>query len=135
VFVEYANLLDDWRREVKRISAALPIDLNTQDEDAIAEFLQSDLRRQRHCGPVTQLFGTDWISVVYEALGGAARDEPCDGSVLDRVFEAYRASTNDFGTVFEDYCGIRNRVAARPSLMKLARETVAMAHLRRGTWA
>ena len=29
VFVEYANLLDDWRREVKRISAALAIDLNT----------------------------------------------------------------------------------------------------------
>jgi hypothetical protein len=31
VFVEYANLLDDWRREVKRISAALPIDLTTRD--------------------------------------------------------------------------------------------------------
>ena len=28
VFVEYPNLLDDWRREIKRISAALAIDLN-----------------------------------------------------------------------------------------------------------
>ena len=30
VFVEYANLLEDWRREVKRISAALEIDLSIQ---------------------------------------------------------------------------------------------------------
>jgi hypothetical protein len=47
-----------------------------------------DLHRQRHCGPVTEPFGTDWISTVYEALRAAARDQ----SALDRVFEAYRAS-------------------------------------------
>ena len=54
VFVDYANLLDDWRREMKRISAALAIDLNTRDEGAIEEFLTPDLRRQRHRGPVTE---------------------------------------------------------------------------------
>ena len=97
VFVEYANLLDDWRREIKRISAALAIDLNTRDEGAIEEFLKPDLRRQRHSGPVTEPFGTDWMSAVYEALCGAARDEPWDGSALDRVFEAYRASEHGFG--------------------------------------
>ena len=94
VFVEYPNLLDNWRREVKRISAALGIDLNTGDEDAIEEFLKQGLHRQRCCGPVTEPFGTDWISAVYEALGAASRDEPWDASVLDRVFEAYRASEN-----------------------------------------
>ncbi len=109
VFVEYANLLDDWRREVKRISAALGIDLNTRDEGAIEEFLTPDLRRQRYCGPVTEPFGTDWISAVYEALRAAARDEPWDRSALDRVFEAYRASEHSFRTVFEDYHDLYNR--------------------------
>jgi hypothetical protein len=136
VFVEYANLLDNWRREIKRISGALAIDLNTQDEGAIEEFLKQDLRHQRYCGPVTELFGTDWNSAVYEALRAAARDEPWDGSALDRVFEAYRASEHDFGTVFEDFHHFRrfNRLF-RPSFLKLIGEVLALAHRRSGTWA
>lgn len=59
VFVDYANLLDDWRREMKRISTELPIELHTQDEDAIESFLTPGLHRQRHCGPVNDLFGAD----------------------------------------------------------------------------
>ena len=136
VFVEYANFLDDWRREITRISAALAIDLNTRDEGAIEEFLKPDLHRQRHCGPVTELFGTDWISVVYEALRAAARDEPWDGSALDRVFEAYRASEHDFRTVFEDFHRFHklNRLF-RPSILKLNYKVLAMAYRRSGTWA
>jgi hypothetical protein len=103
VFVEYANLLDNWRREITRISFALAIELNSRDEGAIEEFLQQDLRRQRHRGAVTDLFGTDWISAVYEALRSAARDEPWDESALDRVFDAYRASEHDFRMVFDDF--------------------------------
>ncbi len=138
VFVEYANLLEDWRREVKRISAALPIDLNTQDEGAVEEFLTPDLRRQRDCGSVTEFFGTDWMSAVYEVLRAAALDEPWDASVLDRVFEAYRASEHDFRTAFEDFRQRSNRVRARllpPPIQKLVLEVAAMAHRRRGTWA
>ncbi len=138
VFVEYANLLDDWRPEVKRISAALAIDLNTRDEGAVEEFLTPDLRRQRHCGPVTEPFGTDWISAVYEALRAAARDEPWDGSALDRVFEAYRASEHGFRTASEDFHDKFNSVLARllrPSIWKLVLEVAAMAHRRRGAWA
>ena len=116
VFVEYANLLDDWRREIKRISAALAIDLNTEDEGAIEEFLKPDLRRQRHCGPVTEPFGTDWISTVYEALCAAARDEPWDGSALDRVFEAYRASEHGFRTVFENLHRSNSLLPALPAV-------------------
>ena len=136
VFVEYANFLDDWRREIKRISAALAIDLNTRDEGAIEEFLKPDLHRQRHCGPVTEPFGTDWISAVYEALRAAARDEPWDQSALDRVFEAYRASEHGFRTVFQDFRRFHklNRLI-RPSIMKLNYEVVALAHRRSGTWA
>jgi hypothetical protein len=136
VFVEYANLLDDWRREIKRISAALPIDLDTQDEGAVEEFLKQDLHRQRYCGPVTEPFGTDWVSAVYEALSAAARDEPWDGSAMDRVFEAYRASEHGFRRAFEDFRRFHkvNRFV-RPSMLKLFGEGLAMANRRRGTWA
>jgi hypothetical protein len=138
VFVDYANVLNNWRWEITRISRALEIDLNTLDEDAIEEFLTPDLRHQRHCGPVTEPFGTDWMSAVYEAMRAAARDEPWDESVLDRVFEAYRASEHGFRTAFEDVRGYSNKVLVRllrPSIMKPILEVVAMAHRRRGTWA
>ena len=137
MFVEYANLLDDWRREITRTSAALAIDLNTRDESAIEEFLKPDLRRQRHCGPVTELFGTDWNSAVYEALRAAARDEPWDRSALDRVFETYRASEHVFRPAFEDYRGVSDVLFRhfQPSILKLVREVIAMAHRRSGTRA
>ena len=81
-------------------------------------------------------FGTDWMSVVYEALGAAARDEPWDESALDRVFEAYRASEHGFRTAFEDsHRYLRLNRLMPPSLVKLALEVLAMAHRRRGTWA
>ncbi len=136
VFVEYPNLLDDWRLEVKRISAALPIDLNTRGEGAVEEFLNHDQRRQRQCGPLIEPFGTNWISAVYETLHAAARDEPWDESVLDRVFEAYRASEYGFRTVFEDSDRFNrlNRLL-RPSIQKLMYEVLAIIHRRRGTWA
>ncbi len=136
VFVEYTNLLDDWRRETKRISAALAIDLNTRDEGAIEEFLKPDLHRQRHCGPVTEPFGADWISTVYEALRAAARDEPLDQSALDRVFEAYRASEHGFRTAFEDFHRLHKfNWLIRPSIVNLVYEVLAMAHRRSGPWA
>jgi hypothetical protein len=136
VFVEYANLLEDWRREVKRVSTALEIDLSSRDEGAIEEFLTPDLRHHRHGGPVPEPFGTDWMSVVYGALQAAARDEPFDESALDRVFEAYAAGEHGFRTAFEDYQRYQklDRLLL-PSLVKLALESLAIAHRRRGTWA
>lgn len=107
VFVEYANLLDDWSREVSRISAALSLDLNNRDEGLIEEFLTPDLRRQRQCGPVEEFFGTDWIGTVYEAMRAAGRDEPWGASALDGVFEAYRGSEHGFRTAFEDFGALK----------------------------
>ncbi|BCP10878.1 hypothetical protein MINTM020_29760 [Mycobacterium paraintracellulare] len=138
VFVDYANLLDDWRREVKRISTELQIDLHTQDEDAIEGFLTPGLHRQRHCGAVTDLFGANWISTVYEALREAAQDDPMDMSALDRVFESYRASERDFRKAYEDFHGLSNSMLFRlfrPAIARPVMEVVAMAHRHRGTWA
>lgn len=139
VFVDYANLLDDWRREMKRITTPLPIDLvETQDEDAIEEFLKPGLRRQRYCGPAPDLFGTNWISEVYRALAEAAQDDPPDTSTMDRVFESYRVSERDFRKAFEDFHGLSHSMlfrVFRPAVARQTMEVLAMAHRRRGTWA
>jgi hypothetical protein len=136
VFVHYDNLLEDWRREVKRISAALAIDLNTRDEGAIEEFLKQDLHHQRHHGSVTEPFGTEWMSTVYDALCAVAGDEPCDESALDSVFEAYRASEHAFRTVFENQHRFNKFYRFFPSsAFKLLTEALATANRRRGTWA
>lgn len=136
VFVEYGNLLEDWRREVKRISLALGIDLNTRDEAAVDEFLTTDLRHHRNRGALTEPFGADWISATYDALSAAARDEPWDESVLDRVYDAYHASESGFRTAFADFDRYRklNRFM-RPPMMRLSLELLALLHRRRGTWA
>ncbi|OBI36779.1 hypothetical protein A5709_15945 [Mycobacterium sp. E1386] len=138
VFVEYANLLEDWRREMKRVSVILPNELSTGEERAVEDFLRPDLRRQRHCGPVTNLFGADWISVVYETLCAAALDEPVDAPALDRVFESYRACERDFRKAFQDFHGLSNSMLFRvfpPVIAGPMMEILAMAHRRRGTWA
>ncbi|MEB4212192.1 sulfotransferase family protein [Mycobacterium sp. 94-17] len=135
VFVEYPNLLEDWRREIKRISVALAIDLNCGDESAIEGFLEDDLRRQRHCGPMTEPFGTDWNSVAYEALSAAARDEPWDQAALDRVFEAYRATEYSFRRAHEDFRRNFKKPIFWPSLQKTSMAIGALLHRRRGPWA
>jgi len=137
VFLDYANLLEDWRREIKRISVALAIDLDaTRGERAIEEFLTSDLRHHRQRGPITEPFGADWLSSVYEVMSAAARDEPCDEAALDRVYEAYRSSEYGFRMAFGDYRRYRNlNLFLTPSIVKLSLGARAMAHRRRGTWA
>jgi hypothetical protein len=136
-FVEYANLLADWRHEVTRISAALEIDLSVRDDTAIEEFLQPTLRRQRLAGPVPEPFGTDWISAVYTALCRASRDEPWDQSEMNRVYEAYRASERGHWTAFEGFRRIHDSVPSRllrPPVQKLFLELFALAHRRNETW-
>lgn len=103
VFVDYANLLRDWRGEVGRIASALSIDLSVRDEAAIDEFLRQDLRRQRHTGAISEVFGPPWISQVYTALSAAARDEPLDIVLLDKIFRSFRASEHAFRIAQDDY--------------------------------
>jgi hypothetical protein len=138
VFVDYANLLKDWRLEMTRVTDALNVDLNMRNADEVDQFLTPDLRRQRSSGPVTDFFGTDWVSVVYEAVRAAANDEPWDGTALDRAFEGYRAAEHDFRTAFTSSHDLSNSMLNKlfgPSVMKPLLEVVALAHRRRGTWA
>lgn len=136
VFVEYDNLMDDWRREVKRISAAIATELDTRNGRAVEEFLAPGLRHHRYFGPVTEFFGTDWISTAYEALSAAARDEPEDQSALDRVYESYRASEQGFRNALDDYYHLRKLYRLVPiSLVNLFLEVNAIVRRRSGTWA
>nr|WP_099038958.1 sulfotransferase family protein [Mycobacterium neglectum] len=138
VFVEYSNLLKDWRQEVNRVSKALNIDLSNQDVSAIDEFLTPDLQNNRDCGPIRERFGTKWMSAVYDELHAAARDEPWDAAELDAVLEAYRAMEHDFRTAQEEFRTITNSLARwvlRPSISKPIHAVVALAHRRKGPWA
>lgn len=138
VFVEYTSLLDNWRSEVKRISTALSINLDTTDEDSIDDFLTPDLRRQRNCGPVIDRFSTDWISAAYDALCSAARGDSPDLATFDRVYDAFQACERDFRTVFEDFRDRSNSMQSRifrPAIVKPMIELMAMIHRRSETWA
>lgn len=138
VFVDYGNLLADWRHEVGRMSAALPISLDNADEAAIAEFLTPDLQRNRDSGPVVERFGNDYMSTVWKVVRAAARDEEWDAAELDRTFESYRASERDFRIALEGFRTQTNsmmRRVFRPSVVKPLHAAIAMAHGRKGPWA
>ncbi|WP_082929626.1 sulfotransferase family protein [Mycobacterium sp. 852013-51886_SCH5428379] len=136
VIVEFENLLEDWRREVKRIGTGLQVDLDNRNDIAIEEFLSPGLRHHRHSGPVAEPFGTDWVKTVYDELGRAARDDPWDRTVLDRVFDQYQAGERGFRTAVEDSQRYRNlNRLLLPPLVKVGLETLALVHRRRGTWA
>jgi hypothetical protein len=135
VYVEYGRFLQDWRREIRRVSALLPLELDAAD--GVDEFLEPDLRREPVGDGLREPFGTDWISVTYEALEAAARDEHWDSSELDRVYKEFSAGERGFRVAFDDFQeAFDNRVFrfSRRFLGPLF-EGVAIAHGRRGTWA
>jgi hypothetical protein len=90
VFLEYTNLVKDWRSETAKIARTLPLALKP-DEEAIDNFVTADLHRQRRNCPIQEAFGNRWISQTYEILLGASRDRPIDVSSLDEIYGAYRA--------------------------------------------
>ncbi|OKH74314.1 sulfotransferase family protein [Mycolicibacterium goodii] len=138
VVVDYPNMLEDWRREVKRVSTALSVDLTPPDEQAVDEFLAPSLRRQRSEKPVIDRFGSDWLSTVYRVFRAAGRDEPIDTGTLDRVYEQFRAAEHDFRLAYDGNRrfqeGLLNTFV-KPAVVRPILEAVAMAHRRKGTWA
>ncbi len=122
VFTEYTDLLQDWRREITRIGAALSLDLSVRQESAIDEFLRQDLRRQRHRGSVSEPFGLPWVSRTYTALSAASRDEPLDTNELDEVFNSYRSCERAFRLAVDEF---RSRVDFRARLASRARGEAA----------
>lgn len=136
VFVEYCNLLEDWRGEMKRISRALAIDLDARDEAQVDDFLTPDLRHHQTHGGVSEPFGTDWIGTVYSTLAAAARDESWDEVEMDRVYDAYAASESGFRRAFRGSGRYRNLDRLLPPfVVKLGLGTLALLHRRKGTWA
>lgn len=134
--VDYGNLLADWRRELRRVSAILPVDLDP-DVAAVEDFLRPGERHQVCAAAECPApFGMGWPGIVYEQLRCAARDEHYDAAMLDRVYRQYRCLVNGFGCVFDsfDKAEAIHRAIPRP-LARLWVEAHALAHGRRGTWA
>lgn len=138
VFIDYFNLLGDWRREMKRISAALDIDLDGGDGDTVEEFLSPSLRRHRRSGPTTERPVADWLLAVHEELCAAGRGEAPDVSTLDRVFDSYCAGGTEVGAALDEFrqhvSSLRYKLA-RPVIARTLIELQAAVHLRKGTWA
>ena len=102
VFIEYSSLLEDWRREVARVSRALDLDL-APDAAAVDEFLTPALHRQRYSGSIPDVFGYPWVPDTYELLSEAAGDRPLDGARLDGILRAYRTCERAFRTSLDDW--------------------------------
>jgi hypothetical protein len=102
VFVEYSNLLENWKGEVDRISKALSIKLSP-DETAVCDFLTPVLHRQKCAGPITETFAYGWTSRAYAIFSDAAQDRRIDLSILDEIFDAYRVEERNFRIAFEEF--------------------------------
>jgi hypothetical protein len=111
VFVEYSSLLSDWRREIARIEHALTVDLSCTDGAAIDAFVSRDLHTQKDAGPVVEPFGYPWLAETYAVLSEAARDQPVEGAVLDRILRMYRACERSFRVALDDS---RSKLPAAP---------------------
>jgi len=103
VFVEYANLLSDWRKEIGRIAERLAVDLSHADEAAIDRFLDPTMQRQRSCGKPNDILGQTWTSDTYAALSAAAGDEPLNLQQLDATFAAFAACERTFRRAVQEF--------------------------------
>jgi hypothetical protein len=88
-FVEYKNLLSNWRGEVSRISASLSIELNTSDGQEVDTFLDSKLRHHKHHNASPQTFSQPWIDDLYTAFSAAASGNKLDLPVIDKIFAEF----------------------------------------------
>lgn len=103
VFVEYQNLMNNWPREVERVSESLSVDLDLSRPAAVNDFLSDSLHRQKDSGAILEPFGNSWISQVYAVLSGAAQDRPVDSALLDDIYDAYCASEHTFRTASDSF--------------------------------
>jgi hypothetical protein len=103
VFIEYPNLLSDWRTQMRRAADALHVPLQLQNEEAIDAFLTRDLHRHRSAGPREEVFGVPWISRVYSSLSGLAADAAATPAELDEIYRARVACEQTFKTSSVEY--------------------------------
>jgi len=103
VFVEYPNLLSDWRKEIARISKCLTVDLSDADEVAIKHFLDPNLHRQKSCAMPKGTLGQAWTLDTYMALSATARDEPLDLQKIDAAFSDFAACERTFRRALDEF--------------------------------
>ncbi len=102
VFIEYRNLLSDWRRQVTRVSEALAINLSADEAD-IDAFLDPALCHSRDTASPTEPFERPWMGEVYTALAAAARDGGVDISLMDDVFAQYHGGQPAFQRAIDEF--------------------------------
>ncbi len=95
VFVEYSNLLNNWRTEISRISEALSISLFPPEGNEIDDFLTQDLHRQRYdAHPIDSK--DPWTQHVYESFLQASQGKELDVEDINNVFSEYAACEKMF---------------------------------------
>jgi hypothetical protein len=103
VFVDYGNLLDDWRREIGRIAGALDTSLEAASDAEIAGFLSRGLRHQVAGDPAAEPFEQNWIAMLHAELSGAARDRPLDPDLVDTIFAAFANGGIDLTAAIREF--------------------------------
>jgi hypothetical protein len=123
VFVEYSNLLGDWRLQVARISRSLAVELASAEGTSIDAFLNPNVRRQQRPERIDEPFAYPWLSDTYALLSEAAHDRPLDVAKLDEIMRAYRACERAFRFSLDDS---RSKLPAQPpqgGIMTWSQET------------
>lgn len=114
VFVEYSELLDDWRRQIARISKALSVGLSSSDDPAIDAFLSHSLHREKYSGLPAELFGQRWTGEVYAAFSAASNDAPVNFHAMDQIFRDFSACEQTFRIALDEF---RSRFAPPPGFI------------------
>ena len=112
VFVSYANVLEDWRGQVIRVSNALSVDL-TPDNPEVEGFITRDLYRKRHSGPPVEVFGQPWLARAHSLFVAAGQDEPVDLADFDALYDAYRVTERAFRVALND-----SRAKFKPDMIR-----------------
>ncbi|MFD1952438.1 sulfotransferase family protein [Sphingomonas arantia] len=87
VFVDYAHLLADWKREVGRIAKALDIRLDRRRTKAVAAFLGDDMRH--HVADADEPIDNGLVAMFHDWLIAACEDKAPDPGEVDRMRDIY----------------------------------------------
>lgn len=89
-FVNYDDLLDDWRAVLARVRDELSLDLGGEFNPEVDTFLASDLRHHSvsHASVITQISDFPWLSRAYKILhawGQGRQPSEADTKALDEI--------------------------------------------------
>jgi hypothetical protein len=101
VFVDYRNLMKDWRTEVRRIAHALTVDFEIKGT-SVDDFLSADLYRQKHIGTINDIYSQLWTTHVYAILSAAAHGGSLDIARLDQIYDDYSRDARVFRAIFNE---------------------------------